>query len=243
VATQKKTNPFRFKEFEIRQDDCPMKVGTDGVLLGAWAWVEDAQKVLDIGTGTGVIAIMLGQRNQTAQIDAVEIDAASCKEARFNMEATPWSDRFQVVETSIQDFARSSREKYDLIVSNPPFFSGGTFVGKQERASVRHTIKLPHGDLLGAARSLLSENGRFAVILPYLEGLRLIELARTYQLYVIRQQEVRSRLSKPVERILLEFSRKPGPVEEVPQLVVMEGKEEGYSEAYRQLTQEFYLNM
>ncbi|NJL74592.1 MAG: methyltransferase [Saprospiraceae bacterium] len=140
--------PFQFKQFSITQDRCPMKVGTDGVLLGAWAEVSQAKNILDVGAGTGLIAIMLGQRTSDAEIDAVEIDEIACAQATENIERVAWSSRLKVFPISIQDYVKTSSKTYDLIVSNPPFFTGGTFSDKQDRASVRHAIKLPHGDLL-----------------------------------------------------------------------------------------------
>ena len=146
-----------------------MKVGTDGVLLGAWAAVKQAQHILDIGTGTGLIAIMLGQRNAKAIIHGVEIDEIAFAQAYGNMDAAPWNDRLKAIHSSIQEFAKTQERKYDHIVRNPPFFSGGTFSNNQDRNSVRHTVKLPHGDLLNAVQKLLSVDGRFSVILPYIE--------------------------------------------------------------------------
>ena len=182
INTRKKTKEFSFKEFTIQQDKCAMKVGTDGILLGAWASVDGVKKALDIGTGSGVIAIMLAQRCKEAEVHAVEVNEAACTQANENMTASPFADRLQAINESIQDYARLTNDTYDLIISNPPFFSGGVFSDNETRAEVRHTIKLPHGDLLVAARNLLEPNGRFCVILPYLEGLRLKERASQVQL-------------------------------------------------------------
>ena len=168
---------FNFKQFSIEQDQCPMKVGTDGVLLGAWVDTSNTENILDIGTGTGLIAIMLAQRTQTAQIDAVEIDNHACSQAQANMEASPWNDRLKSIESSIQDFAKLSQTEYDLIVSNPPFFTGGTLSAQNDRNNVRHTVKLPNGELLSSARRLLKKDGRFCVVLPLIEGLRFKELS------------------------------------------------------------------
>jgi len=232
--------PFQFKQFEIQQDQCPMKVGTDGTLLGAWAEVKDAKKILDIGTGTGLIAIMLGQRNEEAMIHAVEIDELACEQANENMQNAPWADRLQAFPIAIQDFVRNTREKYDLIVSNPPFFSGGTLSDKQGRNDVRHTVKLPHGDLLSAVRSLLSQQGKFALILPLIEGLRFEELAKNYNLYCTRKTEVYPRKNKNIERLLLQFER----VEKlygVDQLIIEKGERNDWTDEYRALTGAFYL--
>ncbi len=235
--------PFEFKQFSIKQDKCPMKVGTDGVLLGAWADVEGTEKILDIGTGTGLVAIMLGQRTDKAEIHGVEIDDISCDQAKENMEAAPWSNRLKAIPIAIQDYSKTSSEQYDLIVSNPPFFTGGTFSDNQDRNSVRHTVKLPHGDLLGAVRKLLKPQGSFCVILPFIEGLRFEELANTYKFYCTNRMEVRPKADKPVERLLLKFERKPVAEVEKNELVIQKNKRNDWTEAYIALTGDFYLNM
>ncbi len=239
-TTQSK--PFFFKQFVVHQEKCVMKVGTDGVLLGAWAEVAGIERGLDIGTGSGLIALMLAQRAPAAVIHAVEIDDRSCQQARENAQRSPWAGRLQIHHAAIQDFAPLSEGSYDLIVSNPPFFSGGTFSHNQERNSVRHTIKLPHGDLLTAARSLLSPRGRFSVVLPYIEGLRFQELAQSYRLYCTRMVEVRPRPNKPVERLLLEFEtvRRSRQQE---QLVIQEAESDEWTEDYKTLTRDFYLKI
>ena len=242
TITRKKAKPFHFKQFTIYQDRCSMKVGTDGVLLGAWADVGKAAHILDVGTGSGLIAIMLAQRAEGANIHAVEVDQAAAGQARENMEVSPWKGRLQVFHTPVQDYARSVSTQYDLIVSNPPFFSGGTFSHNQDRNSVRHTIKLPHGDLLSAARSLLAPTGKFCLILPYIEGLRFQELARTYHLFCTKVTEVMPTKDKPVERLLMQFERE----EKAPEkdsLVIQHNKKNSWTSDYVRLAGDFYLKM
>lgn len=234
--------PFIFKQFTIAQDRCTMKVGTDGVLLGAWADVTAVKVALDIGTGSGVIAIMLAQRALDAQIQAVEIDGEACAQAEENMQNTPWAARLKAFPIAIQDFTAAHDHTYDLMVSNPPFFSGGTFSHNQDRNSVRHTVKLPHGDLLSAVRSLLSDTGRFCVILPYIEGLRFQELARDYNLYCTRITEVKPKADKPIERLLLQFERYEKPLQRDSLTIQLEGRNE-WTDAYVALTGDFYLYM
>jgi tRNA1Val (adenine37-N6)-methyltransferase len=217
-----------------------MKVGTDGVLLGAWANIENAPYILDIGTGTGVIAIMLAQRAQTSIIHAVEIDPEACEQAAENMANAPWSDRLSVFETAIQDFAKKGNHRYDLIVSNPPFFSGGTFSNSQDKAAVRHTVKLPHGDLLLAVRALLTENGRFCAILPWMEGLRFKEMASQYNLFCTKLTEVKAKPGKSVERLLLEFERHVKPLVKETLVIYMDDSNDWTAE-YKALTSGFYL--
>ena len=234
--------PFRFKQFAIHQDDCSMKVGTDGVLLGAWADVSGTRQALDIGAGSGVIAIMLTQRSPELRATGVEIDEPSFHQAVSNMQQSPWSNRLEAVHSAIQDFSFSAEGKYDLVISNPPFFSGGTFSLNQDRNSVRHTIKLPHGDLLLSVQRLLSEDGRFCVILPYIEGLRFVELTATYKLHCTRMTEVLPRPGKPVERLLLQFERTFSELRK-DTLLIHSGEGDAFSPEYTALTGDFYLNM
>jgi tRNA1Val (adenine37-N6)-methyltransferase len=234
---------FTFKHFRIDQDQCTMKVGTDGVLLGAWADVADAKMLLDIGTGTGLIAIMLAQRTQNTEgviVHAVEIDIAAANQAKENMEISPFSERLGSVNDSIQSFAKSVIHHYDLIVSNPPFFTGGTFSSNQDKTNVRHTVKLSHGDLLQATRSLLAKNGKFCVILPLLEGLRFIDIARTYGFYCTQKTEVYTLADKAVERLLLQFELHEKPTVYETLTMLNSQKRNDYTEAYKELTKDFY---
>lgn len=235
---------FTFKQFKIQQDRCAMKVGTDGVLLGAWADIESAQNILDIGTGTGVIAVMLAQRSQNTEgvkIHAVEIDEAAAEQAQENFKAAPFAERLAAFPLSIQDFAKKTHVKYDLIVSNPPFFTGGTLNSSGDKTNVRHTVKLPHGDLLNATRELLAAKGKFCVILPLIEGLRFIEIAATYGLHITQRTDVRFKKEKPIERLLLTFEHQPKPVNQ--QELILQHSTTGdrdFTEAYRALTKDFY---
>jgi tRNA1Val (adenine37-N6)-methyltransferase len=203
--TESSSKPFHFKLFSIEQDHCAMKVGTDGVLLGAWADVQYAKTVLDIGTGTGVIAIMLAQRNSKAIVHGVEVDEMACHQAKENMDASPFSERLNAFALDIQTYAKITDRKYDLIVSNPPFFTGGTLSATQDKTNVRHTVKLPHGDLLLAVKQLITDKGRFCVVLPLIEGLRFKELAERSGLFCTKITEIRPKIEKAVERLLLQF--------------------------------------
>jgi tRNA1Val (adenine37-N6)-methyltransferase len=235
--------PFRFKQFTVEQDRCAMKVGTDGVLLGAWANLAQAETILDIGTGTGVIAIMAAQRTIAlqAQVDGVEIDESAYLQAQENMAKSPFANRLTVTHQSIQDFEPVSGRKYDVIISNPPFFTGGTFSGNQDKNNVRHTVKLPHGDLLHATQRLLNKNGRFCLILPWLEGLRFIEIARNYHFYCTVMTEVRPKLGKNVERLLLQFEWADKKLVKNELILMLEkGQRNDYTPEYIQLTNQFY---
>ncbi len=240
--TQKSSSIFRFKKFEIDQDGCTMKVGTDGVLLGAWADVREASEILDIGAGTGVIAIMLAQRNLDANVDAVEIDAVACQTAERNMRKSPFFDRLNSFEEPIQDYAKTTRKEYDLIVCNPPFFTGGTLSSQTSRNEVRHTIKLPNGDLFSCVRRLLKKGGKFCVILPFIEGLRFKELAQNYNFYCTKVTQVKPKAEKPVERLLLQFEKIKLP-EVTDELIIQFDQRNDFTPEYIALTKEFYIKM
>ncbi len=236
-------NVFHFKRFDICQDQCSMKVCTDGVLLGAWANLEEVRSALDIGTGSGVIALMLAQRSAHIQhIVGVDIDEVSYLQARENAANCDWADRLTMVHSPVQYYAHSAPGSFDLIISNPPFFTGGTLSESQSKNDVRHTVKLPHGDLLRSVKKLIRPGGRFAVILPIMEGYRFIELAEQYGLYLIRRTQVYSRHGKPMERFLMEFSDHAIAQVEVGDLYIHEKEGDGFTEEYRKLTGDFYLN-
>lgn len=232
---------FRFKKFHVDQTNCLMKVSTDGVLLGAWTRISKSRTALDIGSGSGVIAIMLAQRSaELMQIVGVEIDKNSCLQARENAAISPWTERLKMVHASVQEYARTCGQTFDLIVSNPPFFTAGTLSYNQKRNSVRHAVSLPHDDLLQAVSVLLSPAGRFSVILPVFEGTRFKEQAERYQLYLSAETRVHGMAGKPVERVLLEFSRRQ-PDDIRSDKIVIYSEEKIFTESYKQLTRDFYL--
>lgn len=241
--------PFTFKQFTIDQDEkSVMKVGTDGVLLGAWSDINDVTSVLDVGTGTGLIAVMLAQRLskvENAIAHGVEIDETAYQQALENMRRSPFADKLACFHQSIQDFATHytlTHRRYDLIISNPPFFTGGTFSHNQDKNNVRHTVKLSHNDLLNATRQLLHKTGKFTVILPLIEGLRFIEVAHAYGFYNTKRTDVRPRADKNIERLLLQFEFVERPPERNELILQEAGSERDYSEAYKILTRDFYLN-
>ncbi|MDH3648876.1 MAG: methyltransferase [Saprospiraceae bacterium] len=216
-----------------------MKVGIDGILLGAWAAIENCKKLLDIGTGCGLLAIMAAQRNTDALITGVEIDLPTAEEAKLNALDCPWSDRITILGQSIQDYAMETNETFDAIISNPPFYTRGTLSSSQSRQAVRHTTKLSHHDLLGAVRKLLSPKGEFHLVLPPLEGLRLVEIAQAHGLYVQRSTEVYPAAGKPVERLLITLCRYPSPLHK--EIIKMRVGHNLYSEQFKDLTADFYL--
>ncbi|MBX2814626.1 MAG: methyltransferase [Saprospiraceae bacterium] len=230
---------FQFKQFKVVDRASTMKIGIDAVLLGAWADHANPQRILDIGTGCGVVMLMLAQRFADAQVLGVEIDANAAEEAKQNALTTPWHDRLKILQRSIQEYALQEDEKYDLVVCNPPFFSGGTLSRNMRKNDVRHTVKLSHQDLLRAARSMLHKTGIFSVVLPLLEGLRFAELARTYGMHLVRKTSISAHASEKPNRVLLSFAIQSQPTEE-DQLVIYDG-EERWSNEFWHLTKDFYI--
>lgn len=232
-------NYFRFKQFVVKQEGAAMKVGTDGVLLGAWVDLEKTNSVLDIGTGSGVIALMIAQRCN-AIIEAVEIDKTSAEQAKSNFEASPWSNRLIVKHISLQNYSDNNSTKFDLLVSNPPYFTNSLKSQTDERNLVRHTDELSNTDLLQGVVKLLSKTGRFCAVFPYVEGNIFIAQAANYGLYCNKKLQVQSKPNKPTLRILTEFSfEKKRLIEE--NLIIHTTQGEEYTENYKTLTADFYL--
>lgn len=231
---------FHFKQFTIKQRHSAHKVGTDGVLLGAWINTRNAQRILDIGTGTGLIALMLAQRTSgNVIIDAVEIEAEDAAQAVDNITNSCWSARIQVHHTSIQNFGPAL--KYDLIVSNPPFFISSLRPSEKRRSQARHTHSLSFTELLMNTKRLLNKGGCLGIVLPCPEAERFIQEAHFHQLYPYRQLELRSRKEKPIERLLIELGEKPQPV--ITEYLILHGEGNDWSQAYQHLTREFYWKM
>lgn len=234
-------NPyFRFKQFVVYQDRCAMKVGTDGVLLGAWADVSSAHSILDIGTGTGLIALMVAQRSE-AKVTAIEIDVEASLQAQENVDRSPWNNRIEVKNQSLQEFAQSAR-KYDHIISNPPYFNQSLKSPKEGRTMARHTDSLSYEDLLKGVVSLLDEQGVFSVILPYSEKETFVAFSERYGLYPFRIMKVLPTPTSTPKRFMAEFAFSSTSCEELEMVIESEGRHQ-YSEAYKQLTEEFYMFM
>lgn len=299
-------NPyFSFKQFTVWQEHAAMRVGTDGVLLGAWCnvasgvsvvipdastdrrqpenvcpadpsqvlerpkidqtvWNDqmrdeeeesvcgaqngaDAEtkkvgRVLDIGSGTGVIALMVAQRTSNAQIDAVEPDSGSCEDALRNFAESPWADRLHLHGVTLQEYVSCYAEKvqYDLIVSNPPYFVDSLKAPDPVRNAVRHAVSLPFEELLDGVKALLAEHGRFAAILPVTEGVLLEKLALERSLHCVRKCLVQTKPGVPPKRVMMEFGRKS--VSLHSGLLIMETeRHQEFTEEYRRLTRDFYL--
>ena len=232
-------NPFfHFKQFSVLQEKCAMKVGTDGVLLGAWVNCKSAASILDIGTGTGLLALMMAQSSQ-ASIHAIDIEEGAWLQAIANVRQCLWADRIQVIHKSLQDYQGCGR-KYDLIVSNPPFFENSLKSPGYMRTMARHTDFLPMADLLTGVSGLLETGGRFCLILPYVEAQLFIVDAAFVGLFCWRKTDVRPSPFKKVNRVMMEFStlRQKLKVD----TLCIRGNDGEYSADYKELTKAYYLN-
>jgi len=236
----KSNTHFHFKQFSVRHDRCSMKVGTDAVLLGAWADVNGIKNVLEVGAGSGIISLMIAQRTSpVVKIDAVEIERGAAEQAVENILQSPWPSRIVVHPVAIQDFFPP--ELYDMIICNPPFFNNSLKPPDKGRLQVRHTTSLSFEDLLSAAFRLLKSSGKLSVILPEQEGILFSDIALGSQLFNTRKHSFRTRSEKPIERWLLEFSKHKSDLENGEILLYKEGLE--WSERYKNLTKDFYLKI
>jgi len=244
---------FNFKKFTIDQNRSAMKVGTDGVLLGAWAFLgRNTETILDIGAGTGLIALMLAQRSAAENIDAIEIDADAYEQCVENFEASDWGDRLFCYHTALNDFVTEWEDTYDLIVSNPPFFKApkprrpltpprGQDSIDSSRKMARFYDSLPFEELLEGVSKLLSGNGVFATIIPFKEEERFLEIASRFKLYPQRKTRVRGNPNSEVKRSLLEFGFETFSVK--TDELTIELERHIYTSEYSALTQDFYLKM
>jgi tRNA1Val (adenine37-N6)-methyltransferase len=218
-----------------------MKVGIDGVLLGAWSDVEDSKYILDIGTGTGLIALMLAQRSHSL-IDAIEVDKNAVDQAIENIENSPWSNRIKVQEISLQNFAKITLQRYDLIVSNPPYFVNSLKTPSLNRTTARHTDTLTHEELILNAIALLKPTGRICIILPVKEAVLCKSFALSEKIYCTREVKVIPKPNADVKRILMEFSLQFKPVK-LTELVIESNERHHYSDEFSELAKEFYLRL
>lgn len=232
------SNYFTFKQFTINQGRSAFKVGTDGVLLGAAADISDAGRILDIGAGTGLIAIMLAQRCD-AEIYAIEPDAESFGQCCENINSSKWGNRIKAENVRLQDFY-PEEQLFDLIVSNPPYFSDSLKSSDMRRSAARHNDSLDSDDLLKGVVRLLAENGRFQIIMPYVEGNIFIAEAASYGLYCNSILKIRPLPTHEIRRLVLTFSRKNlKPAERF--LTIEHGARHQFTEDYINLTKDFYL--
>ncbi|MFT3737722.1 MAG: methyltransferase [Breznakibacter sp.] len=231
---------FQFKQFKVEQSSAAMKVGTDGVLLGAWAPVNGCRYVLDVGTGTGLLALMIAQRDPLAIIDAIEIDANAAAQAKYNIINSPWPDRINIMHCSLQDFAKQKRPGYDLIVCNPPFFANSLKSPHAPRNLARHDVSLPLDELVKNAIRLLQQGGTIAIVLPPETFYVFEQLMRNLGFGTRQLLEIIPMQGKAPKRILAAFDRSGQDCLRDTLIVESTGRH-GYSDEYKQLTKEFYL--
>jgi tRNA1Val (adenine37-N6)-methyltransferase len=232
--------PFRFKRFDVDQTSVAHPLGTDSVLIGAWTETRDAGNILDIGTGSGVVALMLAQKTEQqrdCQIVGIDSHGPSAACAQRNFEASPWASRLRAVHASAQDFV--SAPDFDLIVSNPPFFSDLVQSPDTARRAARSAVTLTHPELIGLVLRALKPDGRFCVVLPYREGLRFCELAAVRGLYFTQKTTVQTQPGKLPERLLLQFEKQPFDIRQDTLPIYERGG--AYSEAFRALTGAYYV--
>ena len=232
---------FHFKKFSIRQERCAMKVGTDAVLLGAWTTTSRAKYILDIGTGTGIIALMLAQKSN-AIIDAIEINKCAYEEAEQNVRNSPFADLINVINIPLQKFVHKSHRKYDLIVTNPPFFTEASKSFEEARNLARHTdYSLTNDELIEGVIKLLADDGKFSLILPFKEGNSFREKAENKFLWCSKITRIITRKGKPEKRLLFEFSKEKKLLVE-DELIIL-NEDMSYSSDYLELTNDYYLNL
>lgn len=235
-------NPFVFKKFSIEQDQCAMKVGTDSVLLGAWSSIDSNPfSILDIGSGTGVLALMLAQRSNAELIDAIEIDDSAYEQCVENFENAPWSDRLFCYHASLEEFVDEIEDHYDLIISNPPYYSEDYKTNNKQRDMARFSDAMPFEHLLESVSKLLSKNGKFTVIIPFKEEQKLIALASKFNLFPNKILHVKGNPTSEIKRSLFEFSFQESTID-VAHLTIETSRHQ-YTKDYINLTKDFYLKM
>ena len=238
---------FNFKQFSVNQERCAMKIGTDGVLLGAWTpLINNPFNVLDIGAGTGILSLMLAQRSNAAPnnvgiIDAIEIDEDAYEQCVENFEASPWGDKLFCFHAGLDEFVDEPEDEYDLIISNPPFYTDDYKSDNSSRDLARFEDALPFEELIEAAALLLSDNGIFSVIIPYKEEERFVAMCKILDLFPLKITRVKGTPTSEIKRSLLAFCR----MEQTPLIdeLIIEISRHNYTPEYIELTKEFYLKM
>jgi tRNA1Val (adenine37-N6)-methyltransferase len=232
---------FEFKKFKIKQDKCAMRVSTDAVLLGAWVIPNGSTSILDIGTGTGVIALMLAQKS-TAQITAIDIDKGSTEQAKLNVAESIFSSKVSVLHSSFQELVQTCNKKFNLIVTNPPYFIDSLKSSNDTRTTARHTDSLSFKDLIGGVKKLLDDKGKFCLILPKNEAILFREMAQSKGLYLSKLLRIRTTLEKDSEkRHLMQFEFKESEFSEST-LVIEKDSRHNYTEEYKELTKDYYIH-
>lgn len=235
-------NMFRFKQFSVKQDKAAMKVGTDGVLLGSWTPLENnPYSILDIGTGTGLVALMLAQRSSAEQIDAIEIEENAYEQAVENFEESPWNDRLFCYHAGLDEFVEEIDDKYDLIVCNPPFFESNNQIENQAREAARFNEILPFDELIEGASALLSDKGIFSVIIPFEEEENFISIAKEFGLFPFKLTHIKGTPISKIKRSLIAFSLLEKEISK--NSLTLEIERHHYTPEFTELVKEFYLKL
>jgi tRNA1Val (adenine37-N6)-methyltransferase len=234
--------PFKFKQFTVNQDKCAMKIGTDGVLLGAWTSIEhNPFNVLDIGAGTGILSLMIAQRSYAENIEALEIDDDAFEQCAENFENSPWNDRLFCFHASLMEYIEAVDEKFDLIICNPPFYTEDYKTEDEARNVARFNDAMPMEHIIFAVINFLSDKGKFSIIIPYKEEEKYIDEASLIHLFPNRILRVRGNANSDIKRSLIEFSYSESPIN-ISELII-ETERHQYTEDYINLTKDFYLKM
>ena len=233
---------FTFKQFHVNQDRCAMKIGTDGVLLGAWTpLINNPYNILDIGAGTGILSLMLAQRSNAEQIDAIEIDEEAYEQCVENFETSPWGDKLFCFHAGLDEFVDEPEDEYDLIISNPPFYAEDFKTDDSQRDIARFQDAMPFEELIEAAALLLSDNGIFSVIIPFKEEAKFVSMCKELDLLPFKITRVKGTPNSEIRRSLLAFSR----TEQTPFIheLTIEISRHQYTSEYVELTKDYYLKM
>ena len=234
------TRPFHFKTFSLYHHRSTMKVGTDAVLLGIWTELSAVQNVLDVGAGSGILSLLLAARSDF-KIDALELDAASCEEAAANFEAANFRSEFHVIPSDFNTYAHTSERKYDLIISNPPFFINDQKSEKQSKRQARHTDTLTYEQLIDGAMRLLHAEGKISVVLPYRESRIFVQHAKASGLYLQRQMIIFPKPCMEPNRINLLFSRKE--MTATTEKFIIRNEDGSFTSQYRNFVGDYYLSV
>jgi tRNA1Val (adenine37-N6)-methyltransferase len=233
-------NWFQFKQFLIEQEGSAMKVSTDSVILGAWVAVENISRVLDVGTGNGLLSLMIAQRMGNCLIDAIEIDESAYQQALKNVHNSPWKERIELIHGSFQDFLSKNTRKYDLIICNPPYFRNSMKSSGKSRAIARHVDSLPWNNLISGSSGMLNKGGRLAVIIPSDGYDEFTKLAKEAGLHPMRLLKIFPNPAINFKRAAVEYSLSEAELKE-EEITIEKGLRHDYSEEYKSLTAEFYL--
>ena len=235
--TTKDNEVFRFKSFEVWQNEEVMKVSTDAVLLGSWAEHHSNKSILDIGSGTGVLALMMAHKYPESNIIAIDIDKNACHIAKYNVENNGWHNRINIIQDDFQNFKGS---EFDLIISNPPFFNRKDLYDQSAKQGMRNELSLPHGVLLRNVSQMVSKQGAFLLILPYLEGLRFVELAEMYSLFPSEIVHVSGKIDEKPKRVLLKLHKSSEKIQVSISSLAIRAKDDSYTENFRRITKDYY---